>query len=148
MHAIILCGIQGSGKSSYARAHWFDTHVRLSLDLLHTRQREDVLLHACLAAKISFVVDNTNPSRAQRLRYLQLARASGYERIELYHFRSGLAAALERNARRSGKQRVPDIAVRGTLAKLETPTPDEGWDRIVVVEARIDGSYREELLQI
>lgn len=147
MHAIILCGIQGSGKSSYARTHWFDTHVRLSLDLLHTRQREDVLLHACLAAKVSFVVDNTNPTRAQRMRYLQLARTSGYERIELYYFSCGLAAALERNAQRTGKRRVPDIAIHGTLAKLETPALAEGWDRIVIVEAGSDGGYREEVLQ-
>lgn len=144
MHAIILCGIQGSGKSSYARTHWFDSHVRLSLDLLHTRQREDVLLHACLAAKTNFVVDNTHPARAQRIRYLQLARASGYERVELYYFRCELAAALERNAQRYGRQRVPDLAIRGTLAKLEPPTPDEGWDRIVVVQAGSDGGYATE----
>lgn len=139
MHAIILCGIQGSGKSSYARTQWFDSHVRLSLDLLHTRQREDVLLHACLAAKASFVIDNTNPGRAQRIRYLQLARAAGYERIELYYFPCEPATALERNSQRTGKQRVPDIAIRGTLAKLEPPSADEGWDRIVVVQAGSNG---------
>lgn len=144
MNAIILCGIQGSGKSSYARTHWFDSHVRLSLDLLRTRQREDMLLHACLATKANFVIDNTNPGRMQRIRYLQLARASGYERIELYYFDCELATALERNARRSGDQRVPDIAIRGTLAKLEQPVADEGWDRIVVVRAGTESGYASE----
>lgn len=144
MNAIILCGIQGSGKSNYARTHWFDSHVRLSLDLLRTRQREDQLLHACLAAKASFVIDNTNPGRLQRIRYLQLARASGYERIELYYFPCELAIALERNARRSGNQRVPDLAIRGTLAKLETPVAEEGWDRIVVVHTGSESSHLTE----
>src|SRR4051812_8782542 len=37
MEAVILIGIQGSGKSTFYRERFFDTHVRVSLDLLKTR---------------------------------------------------------------------------------------------------------------
>jgi predicted kinase len=138
MHAIVLCGIQASGKSSLVRRNWYDSHVRLNQDMLRTRQREDILLHACLAMQAPFVADNTNVTRSRRLRYLQLARAAGYASVELYFFPIGLDAALERNARRSGAQRVPDLALRGTFAKLEAPTPDEGWDRMYQVQLHDD----------
>ena len=57
MEAVILIGIQGSGKSTFYRERFFDTHVRISLDLLRTRHREALLLRACLEGKQRFVVD-------------------------------------------------------------------------------------------
>ena len=43
MEAVILIGIQGSGKSTFYRERFFDTHVRINLDMLKTRQREKLL---------------------------------------------------------------------------------------------------------
>jgi hypothetical protein len=55
MEAVILIGIQGSGKSTFYRKRFFDTHMRISLDLLRTRHREKLLLRACLEGTQSFV---------------------------------------------------------------------------------------------
>ena len=98
---IVLCGIQASGKSSFARERWYESHVRINLDMLRTRNREDIVVYACLAAKAPIVVDNTNPTRAQRLRYLSLARAAGYESVALYYFQTTVDDALARNAARA-----------------------------------------------
>lgn len=49
MEAIILIGIQDSGKSTFYRERFFDTHVRISLDQLKTRHREAAFLHTCLS---------------------------------------------------------------------------------------------------
>ena len=75
VEAIILCSIQASGESSFARERWYESHVRINLDMLRTRNREDIVLFACLAAKTPVVIDNTkrfsreaNPRRAQRVR--------------------------------------------------------------------------------
>jgi hypothetical protein len=38
----------------------FDTHVRINLDMLKTKHRQQFLLDACLSGKQPFVVDNTN----------------------------------------------------------------------------------------
>lgn len=141
MEAIILCGIQASGKSTFVRERWYESHVRINLDMLKTRNREDIVLFACLAAKTPVVIDNTNPTRAQRLRYLALARAAGYESVVLYFFETTVVAALARNAVRPERNRVLELAIRGTAGKLETPSLDEGWDRLVVVSMLASGGF-------
>jgi hypothetical protein len=67
VEAVVFCGIQASGKSTFYRERFFPTHVRISLDLLRTRHREATFLRACLETRQRFVVDNTNPTRAERL---------------------------------------------------------------------------------
>ena len=47
MEAILFVGIQGAGKSSFFRERFFDTHVRINLDMLRSRRREEILLNAC-----------------------------------------------------------------------------------------------------
>lgn len=116
------------------------THVRLNLDMLRTRKREDILLHACLAAQQPFVADNTNATRAQRQRYARLALAAGFE-TALYYFDTIVEDALARNASRPEQYRVPDIAVRGTFAKLEPPAAGEGFGRLYIVRVAAPGAF-------
>ena len=78
MEAVILIGLQGCGKSSFAKERFFHSHVRISLDLLKTRHREQLLLDACLATDQRFVVDNTNPTVAARLKYIDLPTKDAY----------------------------------------------------------------------
>ena len=130
--AVIFVGVQGSGKSSHFASRYADTHVRLNLDMLRTRHREAVLLHACLAVGQSFVVDNTNPTAAARARYVSAAKAAGY-RVTAVYFDVSLARALARNAARSQARQVPERAVRGTFAKLEPVTLAEGFDELITV---------------
>ena len=130
--AVLFCGLQGSGKSTFFAERFASTHVRLNLDMLKTRNREDVLLHACLSVQQSFVVDNTNPRPEQRRRYTNLAKAAGYE-VHAYYFDVPADECSARNAKREGDQRVPDLAIYGTAAKLVVPTKAEGFDRLFVV---------------
>jgi len=131
---VVFSGVQGAGKSTYFHDRFSTTHVRLSLDLLKTRNREDILLYACLAAQQDMVIDNTNPTTEQRQRYCGLAKAAGFEAV-LYYFDISLEEAIVRNARRPEKQRVPEIGVRGTFAKLQKPTTREGFDSMFVVKS-------------
>jgi predicted kinase len=71
VEAVVFIGVQASGKSSFYRERFFDTHLRINLDMLKTRHRERMLLRACIEAGQSFVVDNTNPSVEERARYIQ-----------------------------------------------------------------------------
>jgi len=140
MEAVILIGIQGSGKSTFYRERFFDTHLRISLDLLRTRHREKILLRACLEGKQSFVVDNTNVTLADRQRYLVPAKESGFI-VTGYYFSSRLDEALARNRQRTGKQRIPDRGVAGTYKRLELPSPDEGFDRLYYVRIVESGQF-------
>ncbi|MDJ0635658.1 MAG: AAA family ATPase [Xenococcaceae cyanobacterium MO_188.B29] len=84
MEAIIFVGLQASGKSSFYREKFIDTHIRINLDMLKTRHREKILFNACLEAKQPFVIDNTNPTIADRSRYIEPAKAKGFKIIGYY----------------------------------------------------------------
>jgi predicted kinase len=140
MEALILVGVQGAGKTTFYRQHFFDTHVRINLDMLRTRYREKVLLEACLAAKQPFVVDNTNPVPADRARYVGLAREAGF-RVVAYFLDSTLHEAIQRNNKRAGKQKIPVPAVAGTFRKLQPPTLDEGFDVVYRVTITPEGAF-------
>ena len=92
MEAVILVGIQASGKSTFYQQRFFDTHVRISRDVLKTKNRERVLLQACLDTHQPFVIDNTNVLAEERARYVVAARAAGF-RVVCYFFRTETRAA-------------------------------------------------------
>jgi predicted kinase len=141
MEMVVFSGIQGTGKTTFFHQHFSSTHVRVSLDVVRTRNREDILLFACLAAQQSIVVDNTNPTVEQRARYALLARAAQF-RTRLYFFDASLEESLARNLLRPTEQQVPDIGVRGTYAKLQRPQRSEPFDEIVRVALLADGSWQ------
>ncbi len=138
MQAIIFCGIQATGKSTFYKQNFFNSHIRISMDLLRTRHREQRLLELCLDTQARFVVDNTNPTAADRQRYIGPAKAAHYAVIG-YYFNSSAAAALARNEQRPATEQVPEVGVRGTRARLEIPRPAEGFNELYFV--RIADEY-------
>lgn len=138
MEAILLVGIQGAGKSTFFRECFFDTHVRISLDLLRTRNRERRLLDLCLETRQPFVVDNTNPTAAGRARYIVPARAAGFQ-VTGYFFEPDPKGSFERN--RGRPRPVPPAGLFGTLKRLERPTREEGFDRLRRVVILPDGRF-------
>jgi predicted kinase len=129
MEMILLIGIQATGKSEFYRRGFCKTHIRINLDMLRTRHRENIFLEACIRAKQPFVVDNTNPTREARRKYIELAQAAGFTIIG-YYFRSDLKDALARNEQRTGKEQLPRPALLATHRKLEPPNYDEGFDAL------------------
>ena len=143
MQAAIFIGIQASGKTEFYRRRFFDTHVRINLDMLKTRHREAVLLRACLEAKQPFVVDNTNPTVDERAKYISAAREAGF-RVVGYFFQSKLAQSLERNEQRALSQRVPRVGVLGTFNRLQLPSLAEGFDALFFVSLRPPADFSVE----
>ena len=133
MEAVIFTGLQGSGKSSFYKERFFDTHLRINLDMLKTRHREKLLLQASLAMKQPFVVDNTNLTAQDRTRYILPARAAGF-RVLGYYFDASLKACLRRNELRPGKARIPPKGVISAYRRLELPEFPEGFDRLFLVQ--------------
>lgn len=143
MQAVILCGPQAVGKSSFYKERFFATHVRVSLDLLRTRHRERRFLDLCVETQAKFVVDNTNPTRAERSVYIGAVKPAGYAVVG-YYFAAAVADCLARNAGRAGRERVPDVAVRATAARLEVPAFNEGFDELYAVRLTGGGFAVEE----
>ncbi len=141
MEAVIFVGLQASGKSSFYKDRFFSTHVRISLDLLKTRNRERRLMAACLETQQPFVIDNTNPSRAERTKYIEASKTAKYSVIG-YYFRSKVQDSLQRNKMRIA--RVPTAGILSTAKKLELPSLDEGFDNLKYVRLTESGFVVEE----
>ena len=140
MEAVIFIGIQGSGKSSFYKVRFFNSHVRISLDMLKTKNRQRILFEACLTAKQSFVIDNTNVLARTRAQFIGPAKAAGF-RVVGYYFRADVKEALARNAMRTGKEFVPEKGVVGTYKRLQKPTLDEGFDALYYVWINESGLF-------
>jgi len=126
---VIFIGLQASGKSTFYRERFFRTHLRINLDMLKTRHREWRLFQTCLEVGQRVVIDNTNPARLDRARYITPARTAGFS-VTGYFFRSRLSESLARNALREGEERIPDAGLRRARARLERPSGDEGFDAL------------------
>lgn len=129
MELVLFIGIQATGKSSFYRERFFATHVRVNLDMLKTRHRESLLVTACFEGRTPFVVDNTNLTCEERVRYIAVAKVNQFA-VRGYFFQSRVADAIVRNAAREGKARVPDLAIRGASGRLELPSVKEGFDTL------------------
>jgi predicted kinase len=144
---VLLIGLQASGKSSFYRARLADTHTLVSKDLLRNNRnresRQRQLIEEALGAGRSVVLDNTNPTPEDRAGLILLGRSFGAAVVG-YYFQSRLADCLERNRGRTGKERVPDIALYATRKRLVPPSPAEGFDRLFFV--RLPGEAQFEVL--
>src|SRR6476646_5428656 len=140
MEAVILVGIQASGKSTFCRERFYDSHIRINCDMLRTRHREKLLLQACVAARQSFVVDNTNATRDERAKYIDLARRNGF-RITGFYFASKVDECKRRNENRPDIQYVPVQGLLGTYKRLELPALAEGFDSLNYVSIAKDGTF-------
>ena len=133
MEGIIFIGIQASGKSTFYKENFFNSHLRISLDLLNTRNKERQILDKCLDLQQRVVIDNTNPTAFDRKRYIDKFKARKYNVIG-YYFETNLEQALARNEQRTGKARISDIGVRSTYKKLQIPDWEEGFDQLFKVQ--------------
>ena len=140
MEVAILIGIQASGKSQFYREHLAGSYRLISLDVLKTRQREARSMEECFARRESFVVDNTNPRKEDRWRYIDAARKHNFKVIG-YYFEPDLAESLKRNEQRLGKARVPKVAIFGILKRLQKPSMAEGFDRLFLVRSAPGNSF-------
>lgn len=139
MQLIIFTGVQASGKSTFYQQYFYHTHLRINLDMLKTRHRENILFEAALTSKTKMVIDNTNMSKEDRSRYIQRAKDAEFEVIS-YYFETDLNSTLVRNAQREGKANIPEKGVKATFQRLEIPQILEGFDELFKVKLiEIDG---------
>jgi predicted kinase len=127
--AIIFVGLQGSGKTTYFNDHFTATHQHVSRDIQKTAERETALVNECLRAGRSFVVDNTNATRALRARYIREAKQAGFE-VRAYFFDTPVRTAIGRNNHRKDKKPIPVPAILRAAKNLEPPSLEEGLDEV------------------
>ena len=137
---MILIGVPGAGKTTFYQERFASTHVRISLDEVTSRSKLEAKVNDCIAAKNSFVVDNTNVRRQDREWFVRTARSAGY-RVVGYVFRLELRAAIKRNSLRKGKQVIPVPALIRIWKGMEQPDLKEAFGELSTVNIQKDGTY-------
>lgn len=135
----IMIGIQGSGKSTFCNERLAE-FIRINLDTLHTRNKENIAINKIIAGKNPIVIDNTNTTVGERAKYILKGREAGY-RIIGFFMQSKLRDCIARNEQREGKERIPNKAIACTSNKMELPSYNEGFDEIYFVSIE-DGKFR------
>ncbi|MBF0548754.1 MAG: AAA family ATPase [Candidatus Riflebacteria bacterium] len=143
LEAIVFVGIPGSGKSVFFSQKFIDTHIRINLDMLKTRNREKILIEACFNAKQSFVVDNTNVKIADREKYILSAKKYGFSPV-CYFFKSSLKDCLLRNAQRAMNKIIPEPGIISKFKNLELPSYKEDFEKIYCVSILGNNQFKVE----
>jgi predicted kinase len=145
LECIILIGLPGSGKTTFYEQRFAKSHCHISKDLWPNasgrENRQQKLIEEKLGAGESVVIDNTNPTIQERARIIKMAR--GYQaRVAAYYFDVSTRAAVARNAARTGRGKVPNVAIFTTAKRLQPPTEAEGFDELFRVQLNEDRSLR------
>ena len=136
---VLMIGIPASGKSMFYQNKLSKDFIRVNLDTLKTRDRENELIDNCFSEGKSFVIDDTNVTKYLRQGYIGWALHHGY-RVVGYFMRSRVKECVSRNRERTGAARIPDTAIASMSNKLQLPSWDEGFDELYFVEIR-DGDF-------
>jgi predicted kinase len=144
VECVILVGLPAAGKTTFYRRYFAATHRHISKDLWPNATGRDArqrrLIDETLAAGASVVVDNTNPTRAERAAILDAARARG-ARVVCYFFDVTTREAVARNAGRTGREKVPNVAIFTVAKRLEPPAPAEGFDQLFRLQLTPDRRF-------
>lgn len=136
VEVILLCGLPGSGKSTWCLEQLQESHVVVSKDRMpgssRKQARQDREIRAAIAIGRPVVVDNTNLTRAARAPVIQIAVEFGVA-CRAVVLTTPLDVALARNAARTGDARVPDGIVRQMARTWEPPSSEEGLFEVLWV---------------
>ena len=145
LECVILIGIPGAGKTTFYRSRLSGTHTHVSTDLWPNVRARDVrqaqALAEAFAHKRSVVVDNTSATIRERAAVIAVARAHG-ARVIGYFFDLPVRTAIARNAGRTGRAKVPNVAIHTIAKRLERPTREEGFDELFVASSDDGGELR------
>lgn len=133
--AVILVGLQGSGKTTFFKQNFARTHAHVSRDTVKTAAAETALVSACLKSGASFAIDDTNPTRQSRAAFIRAAKAAGFHAIAIF-FDTPVRVAIGRNRHRTDKKPIPVPAILRAAKLLEKPSLEEGFDEVRVIAAK------------
>lgn len=145
---ILMCGVPGSGKSTWVRNNFPDiTPVSrdvIRFEILDERggdyfAYEDEVFEKFIHQIIgSLMVDEVTIADATHLNTRSRAKVLGKvakfaDEIEAVVMDVHLETALERNNKREGRAFVPCGVIRRMYFQMETPTAEEGFTKITFI---------------
>ena len=145
----MLCGIPGSGKTTWGRTHssLCDRYVsRDDIRFYLLKDGEDYFAHEDEVLKLFYerinealekgydvFADATHLTAAARKKFLSNITAK-YNKLNIIAFDIPVYVALERNDNREGRSFVPRSVIRRMWNQFEMPTYKEGFNKIYRVD--------------
>lgn len=129
---IILVGYPASGKTYFTKKYLYD-YKHINQDELKTLSKCLTLTEKEIQNKKSIVIDNTNPSKDTRKKYLDLCKKYNIKSRCIY-FDIDINIIKHLNIYREligEKKRIPEIAYKIYKKKFEFPTKEEGYEEII-----------------
>lgn len=138
---VILIGIQGAGKTTFAFEHYVKHgYIHCNQDLLGSREKVLQLAEKSLQSGTSVVVDRTNATRDHRVEFIALAQKHNVS-VKLIEIQTPAGIARRLNAMRDvvgsayqqNKKLVPEQAFWAYQRDREEPSFEEGIQTIIQV---------------
>ena len=144
----VMCGIPGSGKSTWAKEHLTRTDQYVSRDDIrfsyinpgedYFSKEDDVWaeftrrINESLELGFNVFADATHINPGSRRKLLNAVK--GYDEVDIVYINTPLCTALERNELRKDTERyVPRSVIKRMSYQFEEPTFDEGFNVIYVI---------------
>ncbi|XP_063932692.1 uncharacterized protein F21D5.5-like [Zophobas morio] len=134
---VIMVGGPGSGKSYFCKNNLISKgYVHVSRDKLGTWQKCAKLLEDCIQRKQSVVIDNTNPDKESRQRYIDVAKRHGIL------CRCFVMTTTHRHAKHNNRFRemtdkshvaVGDLVLNSYKKGYQEPELTEGFSEIIKI---------------
>jgi len=137
---VLLIGLPGSGKSTWAAAQGWNAISSDALRLLLSDDIANQNIHGRVFASLRYLlrqrlrigcavncVDASNLTAAERRPYFSIARFHG-ARVDAVYFDIPITTALRRNLAR--RRQVPEAAMALMAARLQPPQMEEGFHSI------------------
>jgi bifunctional polynucleotide phosphatase/kinase len=143
---IINVGCAGSGKSYFSNKYYVD-HIIINQDICKTSVKCVKECEKAIKNGDSVVIDNTNPSKEVRKKYIDIANKYNVK-VKCVYFNIDRNLARHNNVYRSLKnikiKIVPTIAYNIYFKKFEYPEESEGFELQVkefILEDNVDDIY-------
>ncbi|XP_071966339.1 bifunctional polynucleotide phosphatase/kinase isoform X2 [Engystomops pustulosus] len=134
---VVTVGFPAAGKSSFIKEHLVSKgYVYANRDTLGTWQKCVAACEEALRNGKSIVVDNTNPDKESRSRYISCAQKAGVP-IRCFLFSAPVEVAKHNNRFREmtskGHVSVNDMVINSYKSKYVAPTLSEGFSEILKI---------------
>ncbi|KAG5331513.1 PNKP kinase, partial [Acromyrmex charruanus] len=132
---ILMVGSPGSGKSYFTKNH-LKEYGYINRDTLGSWQKCIAAVQQYLNERKSVVIDNTNPNKASRERYMEVAKKCNVP-IRCFVITTSLEHAKHNNKFREltdpSHTPINDIIIHSYMKNYEPPTLEEGFKEIVEI---------------